>query len=78
LTTAKNRRTASIWTQFLKTAPGKRAHKFALMELVDMSSRSFEQFKAWYVWKMGPNLKFENDEFLYLPDLEENTGDGFD
>ena len=48
------------------------------MELVDMSSRSFEQFKAWYLWKMGPNMKYENDEFIYLPDIEENTGDGFD
>ena len=71
LTTAKNRRNASIWTQFLKKQPGHKAHKFALMELVEMSSRSFEQFKAWYLWKMGPNMKYQNDEFHYLPDLEE-------
>lgn len=73
MTTAKNRRNASIWTEFLKKQPGKKAHKFTLMEMVDMSSRSFEQFKAWYLWKMGPNMKFENDEFHYLPDIEEET-----
>jgi len=71
MTTAKNRRNASIWTQYLKKAPGNKAHKFELMELVDMSSRSFEQFKSWYMWKMGINLKFEEDEFIYLPDLED-------
>ena len=71
MTTAKNRRNASLWTQYMKKAPGLTAHKFELMELVDMSSRSFESFKAWYVWKMGPNLKYENDEFRYLPDEQE-------
>ena len=71
MTTAKNRRNASIWTQYLKKSPGGKAHKFELMELVDMSTRSFEGFKAWYLWKMGINLKYENDEFTYSPDLEE-------
>jgi|SaaInlStandDraft_2_1057019.scaffolds.fasta_scaffold10033_6 hypothetical protein len=73
MTTVKNRRNASIWTQYLKTKPDLKAHKFELMELVDMSSRSFEGFKAWYLWKMGINMKYENDEFTYRPDLKEEV-----
>ena len=59
------------WIQYLKNKPDCKAHKFELMELVDMSPRAFESFRAWFMWKMGENMKFIDDEFTYRPDIEE-------
>jgi len=61
--------------QYLKTKQNQTAHKFELMEITDMSPRTFESFKPWILWKCGANMKYENNEFHYLPDLEEEVID---
>lgn len=71
MTTAKNRHIFGRWVQFLKSKPNNTAHKYELMEIVEMSPRAFESFKSWFMWKLGANIKFENDEFTYRPDVAE-------
>ena len=61
--------------KFLKNQQNQTAHKFELMEITDMSPRTFESFKPWILWKCGANMKYENNEFHYLPDLDEEVLD---
>ena len=70
MTTAKNRQYLARWMQYLQKKPGQTAHKFELMEMVEMSPRAFESFNKWFLWKMGENMKYENDIFTYRPDEE--------
>ena len=58
------------WMHYLKDKPGLSAHKFELMEMVEMSPRAFESFNKWFLWKLGENIKYSNDVFTYRPDDE--------
>ena len=70
MTTSKNRQIASRWISFLSNSPSKTAHKFQLMEVVEMSQRSFESFKTWFLWK-HPHVSYQTDTQTFKIFLDE-------
>lgn len=60
MTTSKNRQIASRWISLLTNSPSGTAHKFQLMEVVEMSQRTFEGFKSWFLWK-HPHIQYDVD-----------------